>query len=359
MIKPIAFVVLIVAVAYGAKNWLADEYRVNNNDLLVDSSLNITASNKEKTVSQDIIKNWVYSQAALTPEARQFLATLPASLKDSPLPSLLDVDIQGDLIVNVKVKNLFEFYLTAMGEDSLEDCISRIRYNLKEQLAPAALAQATEILEGYIQYRNHIGEIKNNFMARYSQGDYDIGVVQEMKESAKESRSLFLSGEAINAFYEKEDEYDNLMMQRIAIQSDSSLSPADKMFQLKELDSQSPKWLLEQEKQAKLISIVQSQEKTLRNNGGSEQDIQSLRIESYGEQGANNLQILDNQRAQWHKRVDEYRHDAVSVLGSSEYSEGEQKQLLTDLRQQYFSGPELIRIQSLDKIYLRKIQSKG
>jgi lipase chaperone LimK len=345
---------LFLSVVLGANYWLSDSHLINNNELSKSTAPIEVNFNKEKTVSPDTIKNWVNSQEPLTVEAKQFLATLPTSLKDSPLPTLLDTGSNGELIVNMKVKNLFEFYLSAMGEDSIEDCIDRIRYNLQGQLPAVALAQATEILEGYIQYRNHIGEIKNNYVARFPQGNYDISTVQEMKEAARVSRSLFLSNEAINAFYEKEDEYDNVMMQRVAIQNDASLTNSQKNNQLEELKSQSPDWLLTQEKQAKLISVVQKKEKQIREEGGTEQEVQALRIEQYGEQAADKLAKLDVQRAVWNERVMQYRNAAGGVFKSNEYTISERQQLLTDLRAQYFKGPELIRIQSLDKIYLSK-----
>ena len=354
MLKIIGCLSIFFCVLFGANYWLSDTHLINNNELGQHTAPIEVNFNKEKTVSPNTIKSWVNSQEPLTVEAKQFLATLPASLKDSPLPTLLDTNSSGELIVNMKVKNLFEFYLSAMGEDSIEDCIDRIRYNLQDQLPPVALSQATEILEGYIQYRNHIGEIKNNFVARFPQGSYDINTVQEMKQAVRVSRSLFLSDEAINAFYEKEDAYDNVMMQRIAIQNDSSLTNTQKVSQLEELKNQSPDWLLAQEKQAKLISVVQKKEKGIREKGGTEQEVQALRIEQYGEQAADKLAKLDAQRAVWNDRVVQYRNEAGGVFNSNEYTDSERFQLLTDLRAQYFKGPELIRIQSLDKIYLSK-----
>lgn len=353
MIKMGTYFIGFIAILYCANVLLSNTGVVENNQLAVDEKLNDDTANKEKIISQSVIKKWVHSKEPKTEEEKLFLASLPASLKDSQLPSSLDIDNNGDLIVNMKVKNLFEFYLSAMGEDTLEDCIARIRHNLQGQLSFAALSQATEILEGYIQYRNHIGEIKNDFMARYPQGSYQIATVKEMKDVARESRSLFLSEVAINAFYQKEDEYDEVMLERVAIKSNNSLSKEEKISLLNNLKDNSPQWMLEQEKQATLISTVQKQETTIRENGGTQEDVQALRVESYGEEAAANLHKLDLSRAKWNERVEAYRNEAAPALNSNQYSKQEQHQILNDLRHQYFTGPELIRIQSLDKIYAR------
>ncbi|MEH6344875.1 MAG: lipase secretion chaperone [Bermanella sp.] len=359
MIKIGACFISFIAILFCANAWLSSEEVIENNQLVVGEKLNDDAANKEKTISKSVINKWVHSKEPKTQEEKLFLASLPASLKDSPPPSSLDVDKNGDLIVNMKVRNLFEFYLSAMGEDTLEDCIARIRHNLQGQLNFSALNQATEILEGYIQYRNYIGEIKNDFMARYPQGSYQIATVKEMKSVARESRGLFLSDVAINAFYKKEDEYDEVMLERVAIKSNNSLSKEEKLSLLNSLEDNSPQWMLAQEKQATLISTVQKQEASIRENGGTIEDVQALRIESYGEEGAANLHELDLARAKWNERVEAYRNEAAPALNSNSYSKQEQQQILNDLRQQYFSGSELIRIQSLDKTYARNYALKG
>ena len=348
-----------IAILFYANAWLSSDVVINNNQFSANEKLHKETVNKEKTIQNSVITKWVHSKGPKTQEEQLFLESLPASLKDSPMPSSLDVDENGNLIVNMKVKNLFEFYLSAMGEDTLKDCIARIRHNLQGQLNPTALNQATEILEGYIQYRNHIGEIKNDFMARFPQGNYQIDTVKEMKNVARESRSLFLSEVAINAFYQKEDEYDEIMMQRVAIKSNKLLSKEEKLSLLSSLEDDSPQWMLAQEKQATLVSVVQKQEASIRENGGTQEELQALRIENYGEEGAANLEKLDLARAKWNSRVEVYRSEAEPVLNSKHYSKQEQTLILNDLRQQYFSGSELVRIQSLDNIYIRHHQAKN
>ena len=75
-----------------------------------------------------------------------------------------------------------------------------------------------------------------------------------------------------------------------------------------------------------------------------------MRVDSYGEQAAENLSVLDEQRAQWSDRVTQYRMESESILLGTGYTQYEKDMLLSDIRQQHFSGSELVRISALDKI---------
>ena len=127
-------------------------------------------------------------------------------------------------------------------------------------------------------------------------------------------------------------------------------STEQKQAEYDQLKNESPAWISQQEQQANLINTVKTQEKALRENGADESAIHALRVDSYGEQAAQNLAALDQKRAQWAERVTQYRLESESILLNSSYTQVEKNQLLQDIRQQHFSGSELIRISALDKI---------
>ncbi|MGR6870737.1 lipase secretion chaperone [Pseudomonas sp. HK3] len=304
----------------------------------------------EKTVSKESIRE-LFNTAELSAEqAAIFHASLPQSLADSPPPSPLDTNTQGELIINTKVKRLFEFYLSAMGEDTLAECIVRIRHALTQQLSGNALTTGMQLLEGFLQYQNHIGEIKNDFSSRYDDQTYSLEKVKEMKQNVRESRSLFFSQEASLAFYKQEDEYDDYMIKKVAIRSNHDLTAEQKQTEYELLNSASPSWISQQEQQASLVNNVKAQEKALREKGADDAAINQLRVDNYGEQAAQNLAALDQNRAQWASRVTQYRVESEQILSSSNYTQEEKTQLLQDIRQQHFSGSELVRISALDKI---------
>jgi len=347
MIKPTLILIILLAGLFSVKSLLHQEQPFLISNLQVEPEYQDTF---EKTVSNKDISNLIDTPELPTEIAEVFYATLPNSLSDSPTPSLLDLDANGLLIINMKVKRLFEFYLSAMGEDTLAECVLRIRHELSAQLQGPALNTAIEILEGFLQYQNNIGEIKNDFVARYSQEAYDLNRINEMKIAVRQSRGLFFSSHTANAFYQQEDEYDDYMLKQVAIRSDSSLSNEEKQTKYEALDATSPAWISQQDRQANLVSQVQQQEQAIRDNGGDEYAIQTLREKNYGAEAAQKLALLDIQREQWSQRVDQYRHESRDIHDNDNYTDSEKEQILNDIRLQHFSDSELIRIKALDKI---------
>jgi lipase chaperone LimK len=140
------------------------------------------------------------------------------------------------------------------------------------------------------------------------------------------------------------------MIKKVAIRANRELTAEQKQVEYDQLKNESPAWISQQEQQANLINTVKTQEKALRENGADESAIHALRAKSYGEKAAQNLAALDQKRAQWAERVTQYRLESESILLNSSYTQVEKNQLLQDIRQQHFSGSELIRISALDKI---------
>ena len=281
-----------------------------------------------------------------------FFKTLPASLRDTPMPTALGIDEDEELIADHRVRNLIEYYLTAIGEEPLESIVARIKYDLSQQLSGLALAQANEILEGYLQYRNNMAVIKNQFVNQYGNQSYSLDIIKEMKVALRASRFNFLSEDVVEAFFQQEDEYDDYMMAKVQLMSDSSLSQIEKDDLQSQLDQVSPQWITDANRKANHISNVRVQESTLRELGAGEEEVYALREQAYGAEAADNLKALDEQRKQWKQLVALYHVDLNSMIASAGGSDYIDRELLHGLRVQYFEGPELTRIQAIDKIEL-------
>lgn len=306
----------------------------------------------DKVVAPARIRQMVMENVSDLAADDPFFNTLPASLADSPRPAALEIDENGSLVIDHRLKNLMEFYLTAMGEEPLESIVARIKQDISQQLVGDAQAQAIEILQGYLQYRNHLGEINNEFAGQYDAQNYDLNTVREMKRRQREARSNFLPADVIESFYQREDEYDQFMLARVALRADGDLSAADKAAQLTLLEQNAPQWILDADTRANKVSEVRAREAALRATDADEMALYSLRAQAYGTEGADQLQALDQRRAQWRGRVTDYRAELgslISTYGGAEWVDGE---ALHRLRARYFQGPELVRIRALDKIDL-------
>ena len=282
---------------------------------------------------------------------------LPSSLLGSTLPLTLDVSESGELIINKKIQHLFDFYLSAMGEESLDIIVTRIKHSLTSQLVDPALTQGVEILTGYLQYLNEVSAIKQQFEQNIdpnNTGEYALENVIQVREKVLDARASYLDGDVIDAFFGQADEYEDYMLSLAMINKNNELDTAEKQSAKAELDAAAPEWLLAQQRNANQLNKYRDQYKTLQEQGASQTELQDFTQQSFSPEVADRLAILDEKRLQWQVKLGEYREQLAVITAraiDNNDSDSEQQQLeITQLRKVYFTPQEIKRVSALDGI---------
>ncbi|HBY88738.1 MAG TPA: lipase chaperone, partial [Colwellia sp.] len=257
----------------------------------------------------------------------------------------------GSLIINKKILHLFEFYLSAMGEESIEVIITRIKSSLREQLTAQALDEALHILEGYLQYRNEITALKQAYNQAIGANDYSLENVINARDELIEARWRFLSKDVIAAFFAQEDDYENYMLGIASITKDNSLSKEQKDNAISLLNTQAPSWLIEQQKSANQLNEYRQHHSELISQGASEDEIRALREQEFSIDASDRLSTLDAQRLLWQQRLSEYRVELATIL-AIEPDRQAQQAMVDELRSRHFNAQETRRVNALDSSYL-------
>ncbi|MDN3640922.1 lipase secretion chaperone [Simiduia curdlanivorans] len=301
----------------------------------------------EKTLAPEAITALVETASEPDLAFAAFIQTLPASLAGQPAPESLTVNDQGELVVDGKIRFLFEHYLSALGEESLDNIVARIHHALQTQLAGANLDKALALMESYLQYRNYLGEVKNDFISANSGKGYELARVAQMKQLVQAERLRFFSEADSAALFLQDDQYDDYQMQRARVIADPRLTPEQQQTALLDIDEQAPDWIVASETQASLVARVRAEEKALVAQGADPETLYSTRVKAYGEDAAQRLALVDQENQQWQARVDGYQIELQSLLASGGGGSVD-ADLLQALRQAHFQGPELVRIAALD-----------
>jgi len=285
---------------------------------------------------------------------------LPSSLLGSTLPLTLDVNESGELIINKKIQHLFDFYLSAMGEESLDIIVTRIKHSLTSQLVDPALTQAVDILAGYLQYLNEVSAIKQQFeqdIDPENTGEYALENVIQVREMVLDARANYLDSDVIDAFFGQADEYEDYMLSLAMINKNNQLDAVEKQLAKAELNTTAPAWLLAQQRNANQLNIYRDQYKTLQEQGASQTELQDFTQQTFSPEVADRLAKLDEKRQQWQVKLDEYREQLAVITAHSTYansdntSDSEQQQLeIMQLREAYFTPQEIKRVSALDGI---------
>jgi len=281
---------------------------------------------------------------------------LPKSLEGTLMQQALMVDSNGDLIVTSDLKRIFNYFLSVNQEEPLEVILLRIREYLAFYLSGSALVQAEKILDSFIGYKKALLDFEqeqhlasNNFGG----SRYSVDNLSSMKQvilKRRELRQEHLGLEAVEAFYLREDRYDDYMLEKLSINARKDISSEQKASLLSELDANAdPDWVASR-KQATLAVDVREATDALQEQGATEEEIRATRIEMAGIEATNRLEALDEERSIWQGRVDDFLDERELIMNQSGIEDSEKRQQVTDLRSQLFSDREQIRI----KVYERQ-----
>jgi lipase chaperone LimK len=179
---------------------------------------------------------------------------LPPSLQGTEVDGELEVDANGHLKITGGIRRVFDYFLSAVGEEPLDSIIKRIRAYIRHKLPAAAADEAERILDNYINYKRGLEAIPQ---VASGAGQIDIEALRRQMQQVQALRTQFFSPEVIAAFFGDEDAYDRYTLARLDLLQNKSLSPTQRADQLAALEQQLPESMRES---IRVINQVQNLE---------------------------------------------------------------------------------------------------
>ncbi len=311
----------------------------------------------ENFASQNSI-NPTLSSRQTAPGYESAYGKLPESIHDLPPLPALAVDENGHLRISSDIKQAFDYFLTAMGQESLEVILARIHEYLDFTLSEPALSEAKTILINYINLKTELYEFEqaqqvamNTLMS--SNGSQKqlqfFALIEDQFSKQGQLRLQHLSAQVYEAFYQDEEHYDQYVLARLKVQSDSQLSIEEKQLQLDQIDQLAPSDLVESRQKNRKVEDLSARTQELAEQGASEEEIQQLRTELVGHDAAQRLVTLDNERNQWNLRVGQYLQQRKQILATEGLTLEERQQQVESLRASEFNAREQIRVQVAER----------
>jgi len=312
--------------------------------------LNAKSSSMKSTSTKSIMTKSIDRQYGTknTGKVIETAIDVAPSLEGTDIPNGLVTDANGNFIVTPQLKQLFNYFYTLLGRKEESDIVQLVNAYISQNLAEPAKSQALEIFKNY---RLLEAELQSTMIDRGSSNDLD-GLLGYMKERG-ELRRIYLGNETADILFGKEQAYDDYTIGRLAIEQDDDLTEeevADAMNVL--LDTLPPTFKKSVIRRQNLLTIRRLSQKAESKNTTAEQlfvERQAL----VGLESAQRLQALDEERAKWRQRYQSYRGE-VELIQESNLSQADQNQSVTELRGRHFSGSEIKRVDSLDRIGLLK-----
>lgn len=274
------------------------------------------------------------------------LEGLPGSLQGTEVDGELEVDANGHLRITHGVRRVFDYFLSAAGEEPLDSILARIRAYIRHKLPAMAAAEAERLLDSYIGYKRGLDAIPQ--AQPTPGGELDIDALRRQMQQVQALRSQFFTPEVSSAFFGEEDAYDRYTLARLELLRKKGLSDAQRARELAALEEQLPP---ETQASMKAISQVQNLEaltQSWRQRNGSAAELRQIRESLVGPEATDRLEALDREREDWDRRIKAWLNQRAALLANPALGEPERRRLVAEARDASFSASEKPRVISFE-----------
>lgn len=265
------------------------------------------------------------------------------SLRGVDVPKSLSVDSNGQLIANEGLRTLMDFFLSLTGELDHNQIRALFLAAAQQQCGSACGIDAAALFDRYSNYLNAMTQQQAQLQ--------DQDDLRTRLQMATALRREWLGAELASGLFEYEESYDAYRVSQWEVINDMNLSAAEKQQQLELLRSSAPPGLLAREHDNDTLQSARLIQQQFKDDPSA---LYAARMELVGQEATDRLQQLDQHRAQWDQRYQQYRQE-LSVLQSAAISDEDRSQQVEQLRLRHFSDQESQRVAALDRIH-RSVQ---
>lgn len=303
-----------------------------------------------------LIVGWLVWQRD-NPEAVPVVLTASMPSGEKPfVPSMQDTYPDGDLrafqtvspsaqevgnLAYGELKRLFDYYLSAVGEQSIAAITQQIRNELDRRLPPAQASKAHRLLGLYIEFKRELIELDS----KPELAGTGVQAVRRRMLAMQDLRARYFSADETQGMFGFDDAYDMDAVARLEVSQDSTLTEQQKKSQLRALDAAMPDNLRREREASNVVVRVEQQALELRAAGGSEDDIYRMRAKAFDAPAAARLAEVDREDATWKSRIARYLDERRAFLDAHTTATSQERENgLAQLRQTHFTEAERPRL---------------
>ncbi len=282
--------------------------------------------------------------------ARGDLALEPSTSDTAPPASLRDSEVDGALAQDGErfrpgrdALRLFDYFLSATGEEPPERIRARIVAEIGRRLPAAAAREAEAFLDRYLAYRAEAARMAADERLAESAD------LERRLQWLRELRRKHFGAELAAALFGEEEHAVEVALARRRVAADASLDENERRARLEALEKEQSESVRAVHESASLPLRLRQEERALRDAGASEAEIRAVREQTLGAEAAERLAQLDRDPAEWQLRVDAYRAERDDVATDPSLDPAARAARIEALRAQHFDEREQLRVRALDQ----------
>lgn len=272
-----------------------------------------------------------------------FVRSMQGTQPDGDLQALQSGSgsVAGGAFAYGELRRLFDYYLSAVGEQTLDAIVAQIRSDLNSRL-PSAQAQTAQRLLGlYIEFKRELVEID----AKPELAGNGVVAIRKRMLAVQDLRARYFTQDEVQGMFGFEDAYDMDAIARLEVSQDPNLTAQQKQQQLAALDAAMPEALRREREASHGVVRVEQQAAAMRAKGASDDDIYRMRAKEFDPQAAARLAEVDREETAWKARIAHYQNERGRVMKNmANAPESERQSALAQLQQSLFTEAERPRL---------------
>ena len=283
------------------------------------------------------------------------LSSSSAESREAPRASVqpaldgdLEVDAQGNLRIDLGVRDYFDYFLTYADRLGLERAAELLMDDARERLGEPALSQLQQLLGDYLDYRRACQALE---LPAISASDPRLhrSLLEQRLTRLASLRRQYLDEAVVKAFYGAEETYSRFLIATLDVQLREDLSEADKQHELERLREKLPEEVREiGGRHGRAIGVQAELERRAR-AGANEAQLRDFLAMHFDPPVIDRL-IEERRRDQhWHERYNEYLARLEEMRAEPE--RGDFAQRARELRRRMFTGEELLRVEHYEALH--------
>lgn len=266
--------------------------------------------------------------------------TLPGSLRGTEVDGVFQVDGNGNLLITEDIRNIFDYFLSTLGEEPLKQSLARLRSYIDSQLPAPAKDQAHELLNQYLKYKHELISLEQNLPQTP-----DLNTLMQREQAVLSLRQQLFSQEVQQVFFGDEQTLNQFTLNRLVTLHDATLTDEQKTARVQQLRDQLPE-ALQDHVITRLQVELRQQTQALQARGANAQEIRRLRQQTVGVEATQRLEDLDQRRAQWQQRLTAFNAERAKIRANQGLSDTDKHSAESQLLTQHFSDTERLRVEA-------------
>lgn len=272
------------------------------------------------------------------------LKSLPASFSGTSVDGIFRLDADGNLLISEDIRRIFDYFLAAVGEEPLRASVERLRAYIAAQLPANAREQALALLNQYLDYKRELVLLERDLPQMAN-----LDALRQREAAVQALRARIFDRETQQAFFAREEAYNQFTLQRLAILHDSQLDGAGKAAAVDQLRNSLPAEM-QDAVLPQLQNELRQQTAQLQASGAKPEQIRQLRQQLVGAEATQRLEVLDQQRQTWKKRIAQYRIDKAAIENNTGMSASDKRAAITQLATENFDERERLRLEAAEQL---------